>query len=167
MKFFIIALTFAVSVFAIDIEVVDCETTLKLDPPPLDKILSDTYEDIEQNPSDFVCAYDACDFHHNAGWFAIKKDRNVVFYWDKKENTTTTMLGEYGDTGFSLARVKFDKYGIRDVGGWSGKEAYEYRDLTIKVLLIPVSKCTGMYDTEKTDCPPSWQDSNGKCKQGW
>jgi len=148
-RILIIVSAFAVSVFAADIEVVDCEDIMKLDPPPLDKILSDTYDDIERNANDFICAYQACDFQHNNGWYAIKKDKSVVFHWDKRKNTTLTTMAKYDDNGFSITRVKYDKYGLINVGGLLNKEAHEYQDLLTNILLAPVSECTGVYDSVK------------------
>lgn len=181
MKQIFIVLVFAIASFAFDIDVVDCKTIMKHDPPPADKILSTTYQDIKRNPSEFVCAYDACDFHHNDGWFAIKKDRTVVFTWDKRKNTTMSLLGETKDGVYMVVRVSFDKYGIRQVEGWDGITAIDVQDTIISILLTPVSECTendadageddyipnGGWYSDKTDCPPSWQDNNGHCKKGW
>ena len=139
-------------------------------------------EDINRHPSHYVCAYKACDFHHNEGWLAIKKDKSVIFYWDKKRNTTLVLLTKYVDGDFLAIRVKYDKYGIMDVGGFKGEDAIFYRDIW-PLFLDPVKQCSDGSDNEyrpdrrdgsdneeysdKTDCPPSWKASNGKCKKGW
>ena len=73
------------SLSAYDIDVVNCRSALRNDPPPSDKILDKTYNDMWRNPDDFVCAYHPCDFSHTEGWFAIKKDRTMVFHWEKKK----------------------------------------------------------------------------------
>ena len=99
------------SISAHEIEVVNCRSALRNDPPPSNKILDKTYNDMWSNPDDFVCAYHPCDFSHTEGWFAIKKDRTIVFHWEKKEDTTMTIY--YDDTRNGLIRISFNKYGIR------------------------------------------------------
>ena len=133
---------FATIVSAHDIQVVNCETILKIDAPPADKILHDVYVDIEQNPSDFVCAYDACDFQHNTGWFAIKKDKSVVFHWDKRDNTTVNMIVESNDRFYFILSVsKFNRYGIRDNNVAVDTPAKQYFDIFVDVLLASVDVC--------------------------
>lgn len=125
-----------------DIEVVNCDIVLKNDTVPDDKMLSSVYEDIEQNSFNFVCAYNACDEQHNKGWFAIKKDRSVIFIWDKAENTTASWIGEYNDDGnFVSTRVKYNRYGIRDIGRFTGEKAIHFHDTLIDVLLASVDSC--------------------------
>lgn len=118
MKLHILILTFAISVFAFDIDVVSCSSVLKSDPAPDDKILYDVLLDIKKNPDDFVCAYEPCDFQHKNGWFAVKKDRTTVFVWNKNETSVvhpTTRHIITDDDGYVMV-IDFDKYGIRKVG---------------------------------------------------
>ena len=127
---------------AYDIEVVDCAIVLKNDTVPDDKMISSVYEDIEENSFDFVCAYNACDEQHNKGWFTIKKDRSVIFIWDKVENTTATWISKYNDDGiFVSTRVKYNRYGIRDIGELKGEQAIHFHDTLIDVLLASVDSC--------------------------
>lgn len=121
MKLHILILTFAISVFAIDIDVVSCSSVLKSDPPPNDKTLSDVLFNIKKNPDDFVCAYNPCDFEHKDGWFAIKKDRTIVFDWIKHETSVVRYTTRHiiTDTYGSVSVIDYDKYGIKSFGTFS------------------------------------------------
>ena len=118
MKLHILILSFAISVFAFDIDVVSCSSVVKSDPPPYDKILSDVWVDIKKNPNDFVCAYNPCDFIHKDGWFAVKKDRTIVFVWNKNETSVARPTTRHiiTDTDGYISVIDFDKYGTRTVG---------------------------------------------------
>ena len=125
------------SISAYEIEVVNCRSALRNDPPPSDKILDKTYNDMWSNPDDFVCAYHPCDFSHTEGWFAIKKDRTMVFHWEKKEDTTITIY--YDDTTNGLIRISFNKYGVGKATGYDDKV---YSMLIDDILLAGVKRCS-------------------------
>ena len=124
------------SLSAYNIDVVNCRSALRNDPPPSDKIVNFVYDDIKQHSDEFVCAYNPCDFNHEEGWFAIKKDRTMLF-WNKNDEETMTIYYDSKRKKFIL--ITFNKYGIANVHGFSGDKL----DMLIDdVFLAGVQRCS-------------------------
>lgn len=124
------------SISAYEIDVVNCRSVLKNDPPPSDKILDIVYSDIEMHPNDFVCAYNACDFSHTEGWFAIKKSGLGLFRWNKEDGTTTNIY--YDNKVKELVKVNFNKYGVRNTAIYK----FEWMTQLIDILMSGVQQCS-------------------------
>lgn len=124
-----------------EINVVSCKNILKKDSVSDFKILANIYKDLKQNPDSWVCAYRNCDYYKEKGWFAIKKDKSMVFVWYKEENETVNFVGVVDKGEFFFTRTRIDKYDIKHFDAWEKEEAYKMRDFVVELFTSDV-KCS-------------------------
>ena len=124
-----------------ELDVFDCLEVITSDDKP-EIIPEALYNDVTENPNDWVCAYRPCDTYHSQGWIIIKKDKSWVYDWDKRDSTTVVWVSKYLESGeFGLVHASWDKYGIRSEHPLKGKDALELRDLAVTAYTTPVKSC--------------------------
>lgn len=125
----------------LELDVVDCRDMITSDDQP--EIIQEVlYNDVKNNPRDYVCAYRPCDTYHSQGWIIIKKDKSWIYDWDKTDSTTVVWVSKYFESGeFGLVHSSWDKYGIRSDDMLDGKDAIQLRDLAVKAYTTPVKSC--------------------------
>lgn len=141
MRTIFLILSFSALLFAEEIQVVSCKAVMKQDPVPEFKILAKIYKDLSKNPDKWVCAYNNCDYEHKGGWFAIKKDKSMVFHWDKEKSQTVNFVGVVESNKFFFTRTRFDKYDISHFDAWEKEEAYKMQDIVVEAYTSPVESC--------------------------
>lgn len=113
----ILFFVFATLLYARDeIQVIPCESAIGDDVALKYKMIGKVLLGLQESPNSWVCAYSPCDFQRRQGWFAIKKDRTVLFNWDAFDDSTTTWYYDEVDDVMYLNTITYNKYGVKKRG---------------------------------------------------